>query len=156
MALWEERGLRWGVSCCLNDACTYQRHQIQGRTERGRFVHLSAFGGAKGYVKALSGRCIQQTGNNALYSAIYDLNAEERSVERRRGGQVLERALRGEMKDTIQNKLSSADVDVRHPVNRNKWDCFYLNLTCCYRKALSILHSLSLCFSLTSAHCVYY
>lgn len=50
------------------------------------------------------------------------------------------------MKDTHQDEVSSADVDERHPTNRNKWDCFDLNLTC-FQKPFSLLCStlLSLC-----------
>lgn len=46
-------------------------------------------------------------------------------------GQTLE----GEMKDVVQDKLPSADVDRRHPANRNKWDRFDLNSTCRFREA---------------------
>lgn len=51
--------------------------------------------------------------------------------------------LGGEMKDVYQDKSSSADVDERHPANRNKWDCFDLNLTC-FRKPSSLLRSIFL------------
>lgn len=56
------------------------------------------------------------------------------------------------MKDIVQDKLSSADVDERRPANRNKWDGFDLNLTCCFRKPSSILRSPFLSISLTSMY----
>lgn len=66
----------------------------------------------------------------------------ERSVRGRRGEGVLGETLVGEMKDIVQDKLSSADVDESRPANGNKWDCFDLNLTCRFRKP-------SLCFAFT-------
>lgn len=64
-----------------------------------------------------------------------------RSVKGRKGEGVPGETLGGEMKDIIQDKPSSADVDERHPANRNKWGCFDLNLTCRFRKPSSVLHS---------------
>lgn len=66
----------------------------------------------------------------------------ERSVKGRRGEGVPAETLGGEMKDVFQDKLSSADVDERCQANRNKWDCFDLQLTCCFRTASYVLHSL--------------
>lgn len=53
------------------------------------------------------------------------------------------------MKDIYQDKFSSADVDERHPANRNKWDCFDLNLTCYSKAFLSFAFNIS-SFSLPS------
>lgn len=80
----------------------------------------------------------------------------ERSVKGRRREGVPGETLGGEMKDVGQDKLSSADVDERRPANRDKWDCFDLNLTCCFRKPFSVLHPLFLSLCLTSILCVQY
>lgn len=80
----------------------------------------------------------------------------ERSIKGRRGEGVPGETLGGEMKDIVQDKLSSADVDERRPANRNKWDCFDLNLTCCFRKPSSVLRSVFLSLSLTSIPYVQY
>lgn len=63
-------------------------------------------------------------------------------MEERRGEGVMGETLEGEMKDIVQDKLPSADVDERRPANRNKWDCFDLNLTCRFRKAFLRLASI--------------
>lgn len=80
----------------------------------------------------------------------------ERSVKGRRGEGVPGETLGGEMKDIIQDKLSSANVDESRPANRNKWGCFDLTLTCHFRKPSSVLHSLFLSLSLTSIRYVHY
>lgn len=67
----------------------------------------------------------------------------ERSVKGRRGEGVLRETLGGEMKDIFEDKLSSADVDERCPANRDKWDCFDLNLTCCRKPSFALSFFLS-------------
>lgn len=140
------RGIRalWSaeVEWCMYISKTRVYEERDRERERGSFFYLSAFRGAKGGCEGPWHRlaCLTDWKQGFIFSNLWS-RRWERSVKRRRGEGVLGETLGGEMKDIFQDKLSSADVDGRCLANRNKWDCFDLNLTC-IRKPSSVLHSL--------------
>ncbi len=131
------RRLSRGVGSSLNDACTYQ---TQGYMEReGKIFPPKCLQRCKRGCEGPWHRLARLTDwkQGFIFSNLWS-QCRERSVQGRRGKGVPSETLGGEMKDIFQDKLSSADVDERRPANRNKWDCFDLNLTCCFRKLSSV------------------
>lgn len=138
-------GLTSVVDCCLNDVCIYQRQQCMEREREGEIFPPKWLQRCKTGCGGPWHRLARLTDwkQGFIFSNLWSQPGEG-SVKRGRGwGGVLGETLEGEMKDIVQDKLSSADVDERRPANRNKWDGFDLKLTCCFKKPPSVFQYLS-------------
>lgn len=124
------RDVSWGVGCCLNDACTYHRQggrevYWEGAIFPSKCLQRCKMGDEGPWHQLLP---LTDWKQGFIFSNLWSQRGE-RSVKGRREVGVPGETLGGEMKDIIQDKLSSPDVNERQPSYRNKWDGADLNPT---------------------------